>query len=143
MPALELRRRKIDLILFASVVALGIFLGLPPTAFVGSANPLHAVEFLHPKPKMESVGFDEGLYAEYVHKLATLGLSAYPLIVQDYVERQERLQRSILSPLRFLYIYSGYFWHLSFGGDLLLALNSVGSLIRFFFLFISLALVCR
>src|SRR5438876_333954 len=108
MPALELRRRKIDLILLALIVALGIFLRLPPTAFVGSANPLHALESLHPKPKMESVGFDEGLYAEYVHKLATLGLSAYPLIVQDYVERQERLQRSILSPLRFLYISSGY-----------------------------------
>ena len=143
MPVPELRRRKIDLILLALVVALGIFLRLPPTAFVGSANPLHAVEFLHPKPKMESVGFDEGLYAEYVHKLATLGLSAYPLIVQDYVERQERLQRSILSPLRFLYIYSGYLWHLSFGGDPLLALKSVASLFSVLTLFISIAFVWR
>src|SRR5437762_1665236 len=143
MPVPELRRRKIDLILLALVVALGIFLRLPPTAFVGSANPLHAVEFLHPKPKMESVGFDEGLYAEYVHKLATLGLSAYPLVVQDYVERQERLQRSILSPLRFLYIYSGYLWHLSFGSDPLLALKSVASLFSVLTLFISIAFVWR
>ena len=99
MPVPELRRRKIDLILLALVVALGIFLRLPPTVFAGSANPLHAAEFLHPKPKMESVGFDESLYTEYVHKLATLGLSAYPLIVQDYVERQERLQRSAVTRL--------------------------------------------
>jgi len=143
MPAPELRRRKIDLILLALIVALGIFLRLPPTAFVGSANPLHALESLHPKPKMESVGFDEGLYAEYVHKLATLGLSAYPLVVQDYVERQERLQRSILSPLRFLYTYSGYLWHLSFGGDPLFALKSVASLFSVLTLFISIAFVWR
>ena len=143
MPAPELRRRKIDLILLALIVALGIFLRLPPTAFTGSASPLHAVEFLHPKPKMESVGFDESLYTEYVHKLATLGLSAYPLIVQDYVDRQERLQRSILSPLRFLYIYSGYLWHLSFGTDPLLALKSVASLFSVLTLFVSIAFVWR
>ena len=131
--------RKIDLILLALIVAVGIFLRLPPTVFAGSANPLHAVEFLHPKPKMESVGFDESLYTEYVHKLATLGLSAYPLIVQDYVERQERLQRSILSPLRFLYIYWGYLWHLSFGSDPLVALKSVASLFSVLTLFISIA----
>src|SRR5438105_9183432 len=143
MTAQESRSHKIGLFAFAIVFAVGIFLRLPPTAFVGSANPLHALEFLHPKPKMESVGFDEGLYAEYVHKLATLGLSAYPLIVQDYVERQERLQRSILSPLRFLYIYSGYLWHLSFGGEPLLALKSVASLFSVLTLFISIAFVWR
>jgi len=122
---------------------VGIFLRLPPTVFTGSANPLHAAEFLHPKPKMESVGFDERLYTEYVHKLATLGLSAYPLIVQDYVDRQERLQRSILSPLRFLYIYSGYLWHLSLGTDPLLALKSVASLFSVLTLFVSIAFVWR
>ena len=143
MTAQESRSHKIGLFAFAIVFAVGIFLRLPATAFVGSANPLHAVEFLHPKPKMESVGFDEGLYAEYVHKLATLGLSAYPLIVQDYVERQERLQRSILSPLRFLYTYSGYLWHLSFGGDPLFALKSVASLFSVLTLFISIAFVWR
>jgi 4-amino-4-deoxy-L-arabinose transferase-like glycosyltransferase len=92
---------------------------------------------------MQSVGFDEGLYAEYVHKLATLGFSAYPLIVQDYVERQERLQRSILSPLRFLYICSGYLWHLSFGADPLLALKNVASLFSVLTLFISTAFAWR
>src|SRR6266436_4989339 len=135
--------RKIEILLLAIIFAVGIFLRLPPTVFADSANPLHPVEFLHPKPKMESVGFDESLYTEYVHKLATLGLSAYPLIVQDYVERQERLQRSILSPLRFLYTYSGYLWHLSFGGDPLFALKSVASLFSVLTLFISIAFVWR
>jgi 4-amino-4-deoxy-L-arabinose transferase-like glycosyltransferase len=135
--------RKIDILLLSLIFALGIFLRLPPHAFSGQSNPLRAVEFLHPKPMMQSVGFDEGLYAEYVHKLATLGFSAYPLIVQDYVERQERLQRSILSPLRFLYICSGYLWHLSFGADPLLALKNVASLFSVLTLFISTAFAWR
>ena len=143
MPSPDSRSRNIDLILLALIFVVGIFLRLPPTVFAGSANPLHAAEFLHPKPKMESVGFDERLYTEYVHKLATLGLSAYPLIVQDYVDRQERLQRSILSPLRFLYIYSGYLWHLSLGTDPLLALKSVASLFSVLTLFVSIAFVWR
>src|SRR5213082_1569387 len=143
MPTPELRRRKIDLILLALIVALGIFLRLPPTAFVGSANPLHALESLHPKPKMESVGFDESLYTEYVHKLDTLGISAYPLIVQDYVERQERLQRSILSPLRFLYIFSGYLWHRSFGTDAIHALKEVASFFSILTLLVSVVFAWR
>src|SRR6266446_7252553 len=143
MTAQESRSHKSGLFAFAIVFAVVIFLRLPPTACVVSANPLHALESFHPKPKMESVGFDEGLYTEYVHKLATLGLSAYPLIVQDYVERQERLQRSILSPLRFLYIYWGYLWHLSFGTDPLLALKSVASLFSVLTLFVSIAFVWR
>src|SRR5438270_9564002 len=143
MTAQDSRSHKIGLFAFAIVFAVGIFLRLPPTAFVGSANPLHAVEFLHPKPKMESVGFDESLYTEYVHKLATLGLSAYPLIVQDYVERQERLQRSILSPLRFLYIYSGYLWHRSFGTDAIHALKEVASFFSILTLLVSVVFAWR
>src|SRR6266404_5116478 len=124
--------RKIEILLLAIIFAVGIFLRLPLTVFAGSANPLHPVEFLHPKPKMESVGFDERLYTEYVQKLATLGLSTYPLIVQDYVERQERIQRSILSPLRFLYIFSGYAWHSIFGSEALAALHQVAALFSVF-----------
>src|SRR4030081_3216033 len=109
MTTMETRTRKIDIILLSLILALGIFLRLPPRAFVEGA-PLYSVVALHPQPALNKIGFDEGLYAEYVNKLTTLGLSAYPLIVQDYVERQERLQRSILSPLRFLYIFCGYLW---------------------------------
>ena len=143
MPAQEPNHRKIDIAALVIILALGIFLRLPPSAFSGSANPLHAVEFLHSKPKMESVGFDEGLYTEYVNKLTTLGLSAYPFIVQDYVERQERLQRSILSPLRFLYIFSGYLWHISFGTDAFNALKGVASLFSVLTLFVSIAFAWR
>jgi 4-amino-4-deoxy-L-arabinose transferase-like glycosyltransferase len=143
MPAQEPSHRKIDIVILALILAVGIFLRLPPTAFSGSANPLHAVEFLHPKPKIEALGFDEGLYAEYVNKLTTLGLSAYPFIVQDYLDRQERLQRSVLPPLRFLYIFSGYVWHVSFGTDALNALRGVASLFSILTLLISTAFAWR
>src|SRR5204863_1665458 len=46
-------------------------------------------------------------------------------------------------PLRFLYTYSGYLWHLSFGGDPLFALKSVASLFSVLTLFISIAFVWR
>src|SRR5438477_9054896 len=134
--------RKIDIALLAIIFALGIFLRLPPHAFSAGAS-LHFIDALHPQPAFKEIGFDEGLYVEYVNKLDKLGLSAYPLIVKDYVERQERLQRSILSPLRFLYIFSGYLWHLSFGSDPLVALISVASLFSVLTLFISIAFVCR
>jgi 4-amino-4-deoxy-L-arabinose transferase-like glycosyltransferase len=142
MPALESPRRKIDIILLAIIFAAGIFLRLPPHAFSPGAR-LHSITFLHPQPAFDKIGFDEGLYAEYVNKLATLGLSAYPFIVQDYVEREERLQRSILSPLRFLYIFSGYLWHLSFGTDTLDALKNVASLFSILTLVISISFAWR
>lgn len=119
--------RRIDIVLLAIVFAIGIFLRITPQAFAPGA-PLHSLAALHPQPAFRTVGFDEGLYREYVGKLKQLGLSSYPLIVQDYVERQERLQRSILSPLRFLYIYSAYLWQAFSGGDALDALKQVASL---------------
>jgi 4-amino-4-deoxy-L-arabinose transferase-like glycosyltransferase len=128
--------RKIDIALLAIIFALGIFLRLPPHAFSPGAS-LHFIDALHPQPAFKEIGFDEGLYVEYVNKLDKLGLSAYPLIVKDYVERQERLQRSILSPLRFLYIFSGYLWHLSFGTDTLDALKYVASLFSILTLVVS------
>jgi 4-amino-4-deoxy-L-arabinose transferase-like glycosyltransferase len=128
--------RKIDIVLLSLIFAVGIFLRLTPHAFSPGAR-LHSIAFLHPQPAFDKTGFDEGLYTEYVNKLTTLGLSAYPFIVQDYVERQERLQRSILSPLRFLYIFWGYLWHLSFGTDTLEALKNVASLFSILTLVIS------
>src|SRR5882672_4677026 len=101
---------KLHIVLLAIIFAVGIFLRVTPHAFSAGAT-LQSIAFLHPEPAFNKIGFDEGLYAEYVNKLDKLGLSAYPLIVKDYVERQERLHRSILSPLRFLYIFTAYVWH--------------------------------
>jgi len=137
-----LQPRKIEFVLFAIVLAVGIFLRLPPGLFRDGA-PLSMVAAIHPAPAFNQVGFDEGLYAEYVTKLDKLGLSAYPLIVQDYLERQERLQRSILSPLRFLYIFCGYIWHRCFAVDPLTALKSVASFFSILTLLLSMNFVRR
>ena len=119
--------RRLVIVAMIFTLAVGIFLRLPAHIFEpGSA--LSSMAPLHPKPAFNEKGFDEGLYAEYTNKLDQFGLSAYPLIVKDYVERQERLGRSILSPLRFLYIFSGYIWHRIFGSENLLALKNVASL---------------
>jgi 4-amino-4-deoxy-L-arabinose transferase-like glycosyltransferase len=142
MTAAEFQRRKYPFILLAIIVAFGIFLRLPPHMFAAD-GALHPIAALHPQPGFNQVGFDEGLYVEYVHKLEKLGLSTYPLIVKDYVERQERLQRSILSPLRFLYIYSGYLWHLCFGSDALDALKDVASLFSILTFLFSIAFAWR
>jgi 4-amino-4-deoxy-L-arabinose transferase-like glycosyltransferase len=135
MPALQFSWRKIDLLLLAIILSVGIFLRITPQAFSPGA-PLHFLAPLHPQPAFSSVGFDEGLYSEYVNKLEKFGLTSYPLIVQDYVERQERIKRSILSPLRFLYIYSGYIWRTLSGAEALPALKQVAA----FFSMLTLAL---
>ena len=142
MPALEFRSRKIDIVLLAIVFTVGIFLRIAPHAFSPGAT-LHSFAPLHPQPAFNGVGFDEGLYVEYVNKVDRLGLSAYPLIVQDYVDRQERLRRSILSPLRFLYIFSGYVWHLSFGTDAIYALKEVASFFSILTLLVSVVFAWR
>src|SRR5436853_4974525 len=119
--------RRIVTIAVIITLVVGTFLRLPAHIFEpGSA--LSTIAALHPQAAFTEKGFDEGLYAEYTKKLDQFGLSAYPLIVKDYVERQERLGRSILSPLRFLYIFCGYTWHRTLGSDGLHALKSVASL---------------
>jgi 4-amino-4-deoxy-L-arabinose transferase-like glycosyltransferase len=124
----ELIRRKIHIVGLAVVLLTGIFFRLPHDAFSGSANPLHALEFLHPKPGMEWLGVDEGLYRGYVTDLSRIGVTSYPLIVDHYISLQERLSGSILPPVRFLYIFSAYLWHLVFGTEALSALHNVASL---------------
>ena len=142
MAPAEFQRRKYPIILLAIIVAFGIFLRLPPHTFAVD-GVLHPIAALHPQPAFNQVGFDEGLYVEYVHKLDTLGLSTYPLIVDDYVQRQERLHRSILSPLRFLYIFSGYLWRLCFGSDELDALKDVASFFSILTVLVSIAFAWR
>ena len=134
--------RKIDIVILVIIFVVGIFLRITPGAFANGGS-LHFLAPLHSQPAFNGVGFDEGLYVEYVNKLDRLGLSAYPLIVQDYVERQERLQRSILSPLRFLYIFSGYLWHLSFGTDASHALKEVASFFSILTLLVSVVFAWR
>src|SRR5438477_3896657 len=127
--------RKIDIILLAIILAPGIFLRLPPHTFAASAA-LHPIASLHPQPAFNEIGFDEGLYREYVNALSKDGLGSYPDIVQGYIDVQKKLPGSILPPLRFLYIFTAYLWHSIFGAEALDALYQVAA----FFSMLTLAL---
>lgn len=126
MPDPNLPRRTIDIILFAIIFAVGIFLRITPEAFLPGAT-FHFLAPLHPQPAWTKIGFDEGLYREYVNALAKDGLSSYPAIVQGYIEIQKELPGSILPPLRFLYIFTAYLWRSTFGSETLDALRQVAS----------------
>lgn len=124
-----------DIVLLAIVFAVGIFLRLTPHAFSPGAR-LHSIAFLHPQPAFNMIGFDEGLYREYVNALSNGGLGSYPDIVQGYIDVQKKLPGSILPPLRFLYIFTAYAWHSIFGSQALEALRQVAA----FFSMLTLAL---
>src|SRR5438067_5029793 len=136
MPAPDTRSRKIDIVLLAIIFAVGIFLRLTPHAFAPGA-PLHSVAVLHPPPAFNKIGFDEGLYREYVNAFSQGGLGSYPDIVEGYIDVQKKLPGSILPPLRFLYIFTAYLWHSISGSEALAALHQVAS----FFSILTLALV--
>ena len=135
MPAPEAHFRKIDIVLLALILAVGIFLRLTPGAFSPGAT-LHFLGPLHPQPAWTKLGFDEGLYREYVNALSKDGIGSYPDIVQGYIEVQKKLPGSILPPLRFLYIFTAYLWHSIFGSEALAALQQVAA----FFSMLTLAL---
>ena len=124
----NLPRRTIDIVLLAIIFAVGIFLRITPQAFSPGAT-LHFLAPLHPQPAWTKIGFDEGLYREYVNALAKDGLSSYPAIVHGYIEIQKELPGSILPPLRFLYIFTAYVWRSTFGSATLDALRQVASFV--------------
>src|SRR5437867_3562813 len=117
---------KIDIVILVIIVALGIFLRLPPHTFSPGA-PLHFLGPLHPQPAFTYLGFDEGLYRDYVNGLSKGGLAAYPDIVDEYIDHQKKLAGSILPPVRFLYIFAAYIWHSLFGSEALEALHQVAA----------------
>jgi 4-amino-4-deoxy-L-arabinose transferase-like glycosyltransferase len=121
------RRSNVLNITFIAVLALGIFLRLPPELF-REGGSLRSLGFLHPDPAFQQVGFDEGLYRSYVNNVIRGGLSSYPDIVDHYIELQRTLTGSILPPMRFFYIFAAYLWHQLFGTDALLSLHYVASL---------------
>ena len=135
MSDIETPSRKIDIVLLAIVFIVGIFLRVTPQAFAPGAS-LHFLAPLHPQPAWTKTGFDEGLYREYVNALSKGGISSYPDIVEGYIDVQRKLPGSILPPLRFLYIFTGYVWHSIFGSEALAALYQVAS----FFSMLTLAL---
>src|SRR5438477_2162083 len=142
MPAPDTRSRKIDIVLLAIIFAVGIFLRLTPHAFAPGAT-LHSIAVLHPQPAFNKIGFDEGLYREYVNALSKGGLGAYPDIVEGYIDVQKKLPGSILPPLRFLYIFTAYVWHSLFGSEALEALYQVAAFFSMLTLALATAFVWR
>jgi 4-amino-4-deoxy-L-arabinose transferase-like glycosyltransferase len=122
----KIERRKIDIVALAIVLALGIFLRLPPHPFA-PGGPLQSIAALHPNPAFAQIGFDEGLYRQYVNALINHGITSYPDIVEGYIDVQKKLPGSILPPVRFLYIFAAYLWHLLFGSEALDALYQVAA----------------
>jgi len=95
------RFRRIDIVLLTIIFVVGIFLRITPHAFSPGAT-FHFLAPLHPQPAWNKIGFDEGLYRQYVNALSKNGLTAYPDIVEGYIDVQKKLPGSILPPLRFL-----------------------------------------
>jgi len=121
--------RTVVLVSLALVLLAGVFLRLPPSLFSDS-GALHSLAVLHPNPKwhnMQLIGVDENLYRGYVEEVSTKGLAHYPDIVLGYIEKQVKLQGSVLPPVRFLYIFAAYLWHSVFGTEALSSLRCVAS----------------
>ena len=110
------------------LLLFGVFLRLPPQIFTAEHGLFHLLAPLHPTPKFQSVGFDEGLYRGYVNDLLRNGLSSYPDLAERYVAVQSTLPTAILPPTRFLYIFAAYLFSEASGADALTSLHSVSSL---------------
>jgi len=126
MPTKESCRLEIAIPLLALILVVGGFLRIPPAAF-SPGGPLHFIAALHPNPAYTSMGFDEGLYRDYVNALIQDGVTSYPNIVEAYRTAQNERSEAILSPLRFLFIFTAYVWHSIFGSEALEAVRNVAA----------------
>ena len=124
-------------IALAIILAIGIFLRLPPELFQPNTGSLHALESLHPRPDDQKGGYDERLYEAYAQAIGTTGLTSYPDIVRAYIEKQKTLPGSILPPLRFLYIFLAYLYHALFGTPERTALHYLSSIFSMLTLLLS------
>lgn len=90
---------------------------------------------VYPSAGFKGIGFDEGLYRNYVTDLINHGITRYPDYAEHYVETQQKLATVILPPTRFLYIFSAYVWHQMTGADALLSLHRVSCLFSILLMF--------
>ncbi len=66
---------------------------------------------VYPSGTFPVVGFDAGLYRNYIVDLESRGgIAHYPEICRDYIKRQKAEKLALLPPTRFLFIFSGYVW---------------------------------
>ena len=110
------------------ILAVGIFLRLPPMLFAAHKAPLRSLSAIHFNPGFDGIGYDENLYRGYVDDLTRYGLVSYPDFAERYLVVQTRLPGAILPPTRFVYVYSGYLCHLVFDTDSLTSLRIASSI---------------
>jgi len=114
----DLRRLSRPMILgFVLVAIVGMFLRIYPSA------------------KYTKLGFDEGIYGEYVVELIKHGVTSYPDMAETYVERQQEMATVVLPPTRFLYIFCAYLWHEITGANVILSLHGVSCLFSILLMF--------
>jgi 4-amino-4-deoxy-L-arabinose transferase-like glycosyltransferase len=123
----ESQSSRIQIVLLALVLAVGVFLRIPSQTFAPGA-PLRGLAPLHPDAAFKQVGFDENLYAEYLGALIKNGISSYPDMAEAYIARQQSLPHAILPPVRFFYIFAAYLWHGVFGSEPFSALRWTSAL---------------
>jgi 4-amino-4-deoxy-L-arabinose transferase-like glycosyltransferase len=126
MPEQTRRASALYYVALVLAIGLGIFLRLPPSLFTDGGS-LRAIGAIHPNAQFTGIGFDEGLYREYVNALSRVGLGNYPEIVEQYADMQRKLPASVLPPVRFLYIFAAYCWRCLFGTEALAALHNVAT----------------
>ena len=90
---------------------------------------------VYPSEKYTNIGFDEGLYGEYVVELIKHGVTSYPDLAEFYVRRQQELATVILPPTRFLYIFCAYLWHEVTGASPIASLRGVSCLFSILLMF--------
>jgi hypothetical protein len=125
-PPARVNLRKLELVILLIIFVLGTFLRIPPQTFAPGSS-LHWLARMHPQPAFTGIGFDEGLYREYVKALSKHGITAYPDIVESYIATQSQLEKAVLPPVRFLYIFAGYAWHSAFRSEPLESLRDVAA----------------
>jgi 4-amino-4-deoxy-L-arabinose transferase-like glycosyltransferase len=135
--------RRFFLLALCLLFLVGIFLRLPYGLFAADHAPLHTIKPAHLQPMFTGIGFDEGMYRHYVDSVIKVGLTGYPSIVDRYIEVQKPLTGSILPPVRFLYIFTAYLWHLAFGTEALVALKNVAALFSILTLLLSITFAWR
>ena len=143
MPTPDSRFRKVDIVLLAIILGVGLFLRLPPSLFQKPDGPLRGLVALHPQPASQQLGFDEALYRDYADKLSRFGLISYPEIIERYREKQQTLTGSILPPIRFLYIFFAYLWHELLGSETINCLKDVSALFSMFTLLLAAIFAAR
>ncbi|HEU0209973.1 MAG TPA: hypothetical protein VFQ78_13470 [Candidatus Udaeobacter sp.] len=137
LPSEKAAPGRLYLTVLIAVLSVGLFLRLPAYIFRGDAAPLHFAEAIHLQPMFSGIGFDEALYRNYLNGLIHEGLGNYCFVVDRYIDVQKGLPGSILPPVRFLFIFAGYVWHLLFRSEALVALHNVASLFSILTLLLS------